>query len=132
MLTKSRADTLEQHYKLIDFSCNAKIKSLLERGEPDEAATKLIEYFKKNHIDVDLLQFCEFLRDEAKEAGRGAVLLGLANWIERAVKAQRPSGITQHYVNLFSPNMEVVFSELELEVYCDFDTFPLPNVNIVI
>ena len=94
MLKKSRVDTLEQHYKLIDSSCKAKIKSLLERGEPDEAATELIDYFKRNHSDVDLLLFCEFLRDEAKEAGRSAVLEDLADWIERAVKDQGPSGIT--------------------------------------
>ena len=103
ILTDTLVHTLERQYKLIDSSCNAKIQSLLESGKPDKAATTLIEYFERNHSDVDLLRFCAFLRDEAKEAGRGAVLQGLANWIESAVKAQRPSGIAQHYAILFSP-----------------------------
>ena len=101
MLTESRAHTLKRQYNLIDSSCNAKIQSLLGRGEPDSAATKLIEYFEANHSDVDLLRFCEFLRDEAKEAGGSAVLEGLADKIERAVKDQGPSGIAEHYAILY-------------------------------
>ena len=103
MLTELRVDTLERQYKLIDSSCNAKIQSLLERGKPDRAATTLIEYFEANHSGVDLLRFCEFLRHEAEEAGGSAVLEGLADKLEGAIKDQEPSGIAQHYAILYSP-----------------------------
>ena len=93
MLTKSRVYTLERQYKLIDTPCNAKVKSDLEKGDPSSAATTLIEYFEKNHNVDGMLQFCKFLRDEAKEAGGSAVLEGLAGRIERAVKDLGASGI---------------------------------------
>ena len=103
MLTDTRVYTLERQYRLIDSSCNAKIQSLLVGGEPDKAAITLIKYFEVNHSGADLLRFCEFLRDEVKEAGMGAVLEDLADKIERAVKDQGPSGIVQHYAILYSP-----------------------------
>ena len=97
MLTKSRVYTLERQYKLIDSSCNAKIRSDLERGDPNSAAITLIEYFEANHNGDDMLRFCEFLRDEAEEAGGSAALEDLADRIERAVKDLGASGTTQHY-----------------------------------
>ena len=97
MLTKSRVYTLERQYKLIDSPCKAKIISDLERGDPNSATTTLIEYFEANHKGDGMLRFCEFLRDEAEEAGGSAVLEGLADGIERAVKDLGASGTTQHY-----------------------------------
>ena len=91
MLTISRADTLEREYNLIDSPCNAKIEAQLDRGDRAAAASKLLKYFDKNHNGDDMLQFCEFLRDEAKEAGGSAALEDLADKIERTVKDQRPS-----------------------------------------
>ena len=92
MLTKSRVYTLERQYKLIDSSCNATIKSDLEK-DPNSAATTLIEYFEVNHNGDGMLRFCEFLRDESEEAGGSAALEGLADRIERAVKNLGASGI---------------------------------------
>ena len=93
MLTKSRVYTLERQYKLIDSSCSATIRSDLERGDPDSSATTLIEYFEANHNGDGMLRFCEFLSDESEEAGGSAVLEGLADRIERAVKDLGASGI---------------------------------------
>ena len=92
MLTKTRVYTLERQYKLIDSSCNATIKTDLVK-DPNSATTTLIEYFEANHNGDGMLRFCEFLRDEAEEAGGSAVLEGLADRIERAVKSLGASGI---------------------------------------
>ena len=100
MLNKPRLKIMERDYKLINSACNLSIKAALDKGDPDEAATTLIEYFEKNHDGDALLRFCEFLRDEAKEAGDAARLEDLAVKIERAVKAIRPSGIIASFVGL--------------------------------
>ena len=86
MLTKSRVDTLERGYNLIDSPCNAKMQAQLMDGDPDGAATTLLKYFEKTHKGDGMLRFCTFLRDEAKKAGGSAVLEDLADRIERAVK----------------------------------------------
>ena len=88
MLTIPRVDTLEREYNLIDSTCNAKIEAQLDHGDPAAAASKLLKHFEKNHNGDDMLRFCEFLRDEAKEAGRSAVLEDLADRIEKSVKDQ--------------------------------------------
>ena len=49
MLTKSRVDTLERGYNLIDSPCNAKIQAQLTNGDPAAAATTLLKYFEKTH-----------------------------------------------------------------------------------
>ena len=86
MLTKSRVDTLERDYNLIDSPYNARIKTQLAHGDPAAAAKTLLEYFQKTHQAVAMLRFCMFLRDEARKAGGSAVLEDLADRIERAVK----------------------------------------------
>ena len=93
MLTIIRLKIMERDYKLIDSACNLSIKAALNQGNPDEATTAFIEYFEKNHDGDALLRFCEFLRDEAEEAGEAVRLKDLADKIERAVKAKGPSGI---------------------------------------
>ena len=90
MLTKPRVDTLERGYNLIDSPCNARIEAQLMNGDPAAAATTLLKYFEKTHKGDGMLRFCEFLRDEAEEAGGSAVLEGLADRIERAVKDLGP------------------------------------------
>ena len=90
MLTKSRIDTLEKGYSLIDSPCNAKMEAQLMNGDPAAAATTLLTHFKKTHKGDGMLRFCKFLRDEAKEAGGSAVLEDLADRIERAVKDLGP------------------------------------------
>ena len=97
MLTKSRIDTLERGYNLIDSPCNAKIQAQLTNGDPAAAATTLLKYFEKTHKGDGMLQFCTFFRDEAKAARRSAALEGLADRIERALKDLGVSGTTQHY-----------------------------------
>ena len=104
ILKKSRLRTMEKDYKLIDSACKLSIKADLEKGDPDEAATTLIEYFEKNHDGDALLRFCKFLRDEAKEAGGVATLKNLADKIERAVKAKGPSGNIASFVGLTTPS----------------------------
>ena len=102
MLTRSRVYTLERQYKLIDSSCNAKIRSDLEKGDPDSAATTIIEYFEANHNGDSMLRFCEFLRDESEAAGGSAMLEDLADRIERVVRRlEAILGITQHYAILY-------------------------------
>ena len=86
MLTKSRVDTLERGYNLIDSPCNAKIEAQLTNGDPSAAATTLLKYFEKTHKGDGMLRFHTFLRDEAREAGGSAALEDLADRIERAVK----------------------------------------------
>ena len=93
MLKKPRLMIMERDHKLIDSACTLSIKAYLDKGDPDEAATMFIDYFEKTHNGDALLKFCEFLRDEAKEAGDAARLIDLADKIERAVKAIGPSGI---------------------------------------
>ena len=96
MLTKSRVDTMERDYNLIDSPCNAKIKANLMNRDPAVAARILLEYFEKNHNGDDLLRFCNFLRDESEEVGRSTVLEDLADRIERAVKdLGAPQGIIE-------------------------------------
>ena len=98
MLTVLRLWSMERHYNLIDSACNSSIKAYLAQGDPDQAGTKLIVYFEKNHDGDALLRFCEFLRDESKEAGGAARLKDLADKIERAVKAKGPPGIVTLFI----------------------------------
>ena len=98
MLTILRLKIMERDYQLIDSACNTSIVADLNHGNLDEAAIALIEYFEKNHDGDALLRFCEFLRDEVKEAGEAPRLKDLADKIERAVKAKRPSGIIALFV----------------------------------
>ena len=92
MLTKTRAKILERDYFLIDHVSSAAIRADLEKGDPDSAATTLIEYFENNHNGNDLLRFCTFLNDEAEES-RSSALKNLALRIERTVKNIKPSGL---------------------------------------
>ena len=85
MLTINRANLLERDYYLIDSNSSDAIIADLQKGDPVSAATTLIVYFEKNHKGNDLLRFCTFLEDEAKESGSSA-LKDLAVNIERAVK----------------------------------------------
>ena len=98
MLTVLRLKIMERDYKLINSPRYTLIKATLKQGDPDEAATKLIDYFEKNHDGDALLRFCEFLRDESKEAGGVAGLENLADKIERTVKAKGSSGIIALFV----------------------------------
>ena len=91
MLTKPRADILEREYYLVDSPCNSKIEAQLDHGDPASAASKLLKYFERNHNGDDMLRFCEFLRDEAKKAGRSAALENLADRIEKILKDQGSS-----------------------------------------
>ena len=85
MLTITRAKILERDSSLIDLASSDAIRAYLQKGDPDSAATTLIEYFEKNHNGDDLLKFCTFLEEEAKESGSSA-LKDLALRIERTVK----------------------------------------------
>ena len=96
MLKKPRLSIMERDYKLIDSACNLSIKAHLDQGNADEAATMFIDYFEKNHDGDALLRFCEFLREEAEEAGGVARLKDLADKIERAVKGS--SGIVTLFI----------------------------------
>ena len=87
MLTILRLKIMKRDYSLIDSACNSSISANLNQGKQNEAATTLIEYFEKNHDGNALLRFCDFLRDEAEEAGEAPRLKNLADTIERAVKA---------------------------------------------
>ena len=102
MLTIHRLKIMEWDYDLIDSACNASITANLNQGNPDDAATTLIEYFGKNHDGDALLKFCKFLRDEAKEAGEAPRLKDLAGKIERAVKAKGHSGTIALFVGVTS------------------------------
>ena len=98
MLTINRLMIMERDHNLIDSACNSSIAAALNQGNPDEAPIAFMKYFEKNHDGDALLKFCEFLRDEAKEAGEAARLKDLADKIERAVKAKGPSGIIALFV----------------------------------
>ena len=104
MLNKPRVDIMQRDYNLIDSACNSSIKTYLDKGDPYEAATTLIDYFEENHDGDALLKFCEFLRDEAKEAGEAPRLKDLVDKIERAVKAERSSGIIALIVGFTTPS----------------------------
>ena len=96
MLNEHRLWIMQREYNLIDSTCNSSIKVYLDRGNLDEATTRLIKYFEKNHDGDALLRFCEFLREEA--VGGAPNLKDLADKIERAVKAKRPSGIVSLFI----------------------------------
>ena len=83
MLTITRAKILERDYRLIDPASSAAIRADLEKGDQDSAATRLIEYFEKNHNGDDMLRFCTFLKDEGSKS---SALKDLASRIERAVQ----------------------------------------------
>ena len=106
MLNKRRVDNMQRgrEYNLIDSACSSSIKTYLTQGDPYEAATKLIDYFEENHDGDTLLKFCEFLRDEAKEAGEAPRLKDLADKVERAVKAKRSSGVIALIVGFTTPS----------------------------
>ena len=105
MLTKSRVDTLERGYNLINSPCNAKIEAQLTNGDPAAAATTLLKYFEKTHKGDGMLRFCTFLRDESEEAGGSVVLEGLADRIERALKDLGVSGTTQHAIMILTSSL---------------------------
>jgi hypothetical protein len=85
MLTRKRIQCLKRDYKLIDDEYKKKITAQID-GDPDEAASLLIEYFEKNHEGKDLLIFCEFLRGEEKKAGRSVKLSRFAEKLQNVVK----------------------------------------------
>ena len=90
MLKDERVVLLEKQYKLIDAGCRHEVAGLLRNGDYGNAANSLLAYFEKNHKGRDLLKFCQFLRDEVKEAGGGATLTAFANKLEKLVKPGKP------------------------------------------
>ena len=85
MLTEHRTTLLCDDWGLINEECRDDILGDLEANHKTKAANRLIDYFHDNHTGEELLHFCDFLTEEAKDAGRNPQLLNLAKAIKKAV-----------------------------------------------
>ena len=95
MLTEHRTNLLYDDWGLINEECRDNVLGDLGTNNKTKAANRLIDYFHDNHTGEELLRFCDFLTEEAKDAGRNPQLLKLAKAIKKAVRdaSSGPSGI---------------------------------------
>ena len=95
MLTEHRTNLLFDDWGLIDDECKDDILGDLKANNKTKAANRLIDYFHDNHTGEELLHFCDFLTEEANDAGRNPQLLKLPKAIKKAVHdaSSGPSGM---------------------------------------
>ena len=86
MLTRERVELLAKQYDLINEAHKDAITGHIGNDDYDRAASCLLEYFEKNRNGLDLLEFCKFLRDEARAAGWSVPLTRFADKLENLVK----------------------------------------------